>query len=250
VLTRRYIDVWRGDLQALLVLLGQALLIAIALGLVFSRLSNESIPLKRVQKTVNLLMLLAVPSFWFGCNTGAKELVKERILFLRERDFNLRVSGYFLSKFLVLAVAGLIQVSILYAIVHFWCKPPGSWTDQWFTLAALAMTGTLVGLLISALAKTEEVASNLVPVAVLPQIIMAGVVVPLKGIGQTFAKAVITVYWGQEELERTLPKADLTLLNRHLEETSPALTMILVHALVAAVGTIIFLHLTGRKTRR
>jgi ABC-type multidrug transport system ATPase subunit len=250
VLTRRYVDVWRGDHQALLALFGQCLLIAIALGLVFGRLGDESNPAKRVQKTVNLLMLLAVPCFWFGCNTGAKELVKERIIFLRERDFNLRVGGYFLSKFVVLVVAGLVQVTILFGIVWFWCKPPGPPGEKWLVLAALAMTGTLVGLMISAVARTEEVATALVPVAVLPQIIMAGVVVPLTGLGLKFSKCLITVYWGQEALERTLPRADLEILKRHLEDTSPALTIILVHALVAALTTVVVLHLTGRKSRR
>ena len=57
---------------------------------------------------MNLLLLLAVSCFWFGCNTAAKELVKERVIFLRERDFNLRVSAYFASKFLVLAVIGVV----------------------------------------------------------------------------------------------------------------------------------------------
>ena len=80
-------------------MLGQSLLVAVLLGLVFGDLGDVSNPVERVQRTVNLLFLLAVSCFWFGCNTAAKELVKERVIFLRERDFNLRVGGYFASKF-------------------------------------------------------------------------------------------------------------------------------------------------------
>ena len=102
MLTRRYVSIWKGDRQALLAMLGQSLLVALLLGLVFGNLDDVSNPLERVQRTINLLFLLAVSCFWFGCNTAAKELVKERVIFLRERDFNLRVGGYFASKFLVL----------------------------------------------------------------------------------------------------------------------------------------------------
>ena len=48
---------------------------------------------------MNLLFLLAVTSFWFGCNNAAKEIVKERAIYTRERDFNVQVGSYYCSKF-------------------------------------------------------------------------------------------------------------------------------------------------------
>ena len=78
-------------------------MLALLLGLAFGRLGDVSEPTNRVAKTVNLLVLQAVTCFWFGCNTAAKELVKEHMIFLRERDFNLRVTSYFSSKLIVLA---------------------------------------------------------------------------------------------------------------------------------------------------
>ena len=107
-------------------MLGQSLLVALLLGLVFGDLGDVSNPAERVPRTVNLLFLLAVSCFWFGCNTAAKELVKERVIFLRERDFNLRVGGYFVSKFLVLSLISVVQASLLFGIVRAWCGPPGS----------------------------------------------------------------------------------------------------------------------------
>lgn len=41
-------------------------------------------------RTINLLFLINISCFWFGCNNAAKELVKERVIYERERDFNLR----------------------------------------------------------------------------------------------------------------------------------------------------------------
>ena len=126
MLIRRYVAIWRGDRQALLAMLGQSLLVAILLGMVFGNLGDVSdLARTPAAQTVNLLHLLAVSCFWFGCNTAAKELVKERVIFLRERDFNLRVMSYFISKFLVLALIGVLQATLLFGIVRPWCQPPG-----------------------------------------------------------------------------------------------------------------------------
>jgi ABC-type multidrug transport system ATPase subunit len=247
VLIRRYVSIWRGDLPALLVILVQGLAVAVLLGLVFGNLEDVTSPRERLPRTVNLLSLLAVTCFWFGCNTAAKELVKERVIFLRERAFNLRVADYFASKFLVLALIAVVQASLLFLIVQAWCRPPGSPGWQWAALAALAVAGTAVGLLLSAVARSEEVATALVPIAVIPQIILAGVVAPLKGPAQFLAEWLITAYWGQKALESLLPEADLNLLGRHNGGYSGPCATMLAQAAVAAAATVIVLWRTEGK---
>src|SRR5262249_23140415 len=158
-------------------------------------------PLERGQRAVNLLFLLNVSCFWFGCNTAAKALVKERVIYSRERGFNLRIDSYLASKFVVLVLVVLVQVTMLFGIVRFWCDPPGSAAGQWCALFALAVAGTALGLLISAIARTEDVAVALVPIAVMPQIILAGVIAPLSGLGKWLAKGFITVHWAEQALE-------------------------------------------------
>ena len=135
---RRYAAIWRGDLQALGAMLGQSLLVAILLGSVFGNLNDVSNPDRRVQQSLNMLLLLSVSCFWFGCNTAAKELVKERPIFLRERDFNLRAAAYFASKFAVLALIAALQATLLFVMVRAWCQPAGSAPQQWVVLNALA----------------------------------------------------------------------------------------------------------------
>ena len=105
---------------------------------------------------------------------------------------------------------------------------------QWLTLASPATAGTAVGPLISAVARSEEVATALVPIAVIPQIILAGVIAPLSGIAQALAKGLVTVYWGREGLERLLPRADLSLIGRGDDDWSIPLLLTLAHFMVAA----------------
>jgi energy-coupling factor transporter ATP-binding protein EcfA2/ABC-type multidrug transport system permease subunit len=250
ILTRRYVSIWKGDQLALLALLGQSLLVAILLGMVFGDLSSVANSLERAQRSANLLFLLAVSAFWFGCNTAAKELVKERVIFVRERDFNLRVEGYFISKILVLSVISVVQATLLLGIIRPWCGPGGSAALQWVTLASLAVTGTAVGLLISALARSEEVATALVPIVVIPQIILAGVVAPLNGISEAMAKSLITVYWGRQALERLLPEGELSLLRRGDGDWSMPFSLTIDHMCVAAALALIVLWGMGRQTAK
>ena len=244
-LTRRYVSIWKGERVALLALFGQALLVALLLGLVFGRLGEVPVPVEREQRTVNLLLLLTVSSFWFGCNAAAKELVKERAIYRRERDVNLRVVAYFASKFLVLGSIGIAQATLLYGVAWAWCGPPGSTACQWSAMAGTAMAGTAVGLLISALARTEQVATSLIPIVVIPQIILAGVIAPLSGPARWMSRAMVTVYWGQRSLERTLPEADRVLLGGDGTDWLGPLMIVLAHAAVAAGVTIVWLRRVG-----
>ncbi len=125
ILTRRYTSIWRGDILALVATLGQSLMVALLLGAVFGDLNDVKQTPDFIPRTLNILLLLAVSCFWFGCNTAAKELVKERVIFLRERDFNLRVAAYFASKFGVLALIAATQATLLFVIVRVWCQPAG-----------------------------------------------------------------------------------------------------------------------------
>jgi ABC-type multidrug transport system ATPase subunit len=250
ILIRRYVAIWRGDLTALGTMIGQALLVAVLLGAVFGRLGGVANPVERAQRTVNLLFLLNVACFWFGCNNAAKELVKERVIYSRERDFNLRIDSYYASKFAVLVLIGLLQVGILLGITRWWCGLPGAAMGQWVILATLTVAGTALGLLISALAKTEEVAVALVPIAVMPQIILAGIIAPLSGPAEWLARTLITTHRGSRALDSLLPADDLAALQLERPECWSEIGVIGLHVMAFASVTLCVLSWQGRATRK
>lgn len=249
ILVRRYASIWQGDRQALLAMLGQSLLVALLLGIVFGRLDNVENPLERVQRTINLLFLLNVSCFWFGCNNAAKELVKERVIYQRERDFNLRIDSYFASKSAILVLIAWIQAAVLLGIIRMWCGPAGSAMGQGVVLAVLAAAGTMLGLLISALAQTEEVAAALVPIAIIPQIILAGVIAPLRGLGKLLANGLITARWAAQALESLLPADMLALLHGDRAAYHQSVAMAVVHLVVFAAATLAILWRQGQVKR-
>ena len=134
-----------------------------------------------------------------------------------------------------------------YGIIRAWCRPPGSATGRWFPRATLALAGTAAGTLISAVARTEAVATAQVPLARNPQIILAGVVAPLGGRALWMAKGLVGVYWAQLALERLLPGADLRLLGRaEGGRVAPVLIVIAQAAAMAATSLVALARAGGR----
>jgi ABC-type multidrug transport system permease subunit len=137
---------------------------------------------------------------------------------------------------MVLSSLALLQVTVLFVIVKSWCGPPGSPIGQWFALAGLALAGTALGLLISAFARSEETAIALVPLTVMPQIILAGVIAPLTGPALWLAN-MVTAHSGQMALESLLPDADLRLLQLHPASWAASMGAVCSHGIVFALGT-------------
>jgi ABC-type multidrug transport system permease subunit len=127
----------------------------------------------------------------------------------------------------------------LFGIVRLWCQPPGSAAWQWATLASLATAGTALGLLISAFARTEEVAVAFVPIAVIPQIILGGVIAPLSGLAKIVAKSAITVHWAEQALEALLPAS------QGESQYGGPLTVVWAHACAFLMATFLILWSPG-----
>lgn len=252
VLTRRYVSIWRGDWMAGVAVLGQALLVAVLLGTVFGRFGvadgmDPTELAEHTQRAVNLLFLLNVSCFWFGCNTAAKELVKERVIYTRKHRFNLHIDSYLASKLAVLLLIVFVQVTLLFGIVQLWCATPVLGVGQWCVLLADAVAGTGLGLLISAVAGSEDVAVALVPIAVLPQIILAGVIVKLTGVGKVLAVGVITVRWAEQALESLFAASDLALIDRERDGYFVPLAMVVAHGAAFAVAALVTLRLREKR---
>ena len=237
LMTKRYAAIWKGDWPSLLAMAGQAVVVGLLLGLLFGDLGsvkNDSPRFDYSNGSLNLMFLMAISSFWFGCNNAAKEIVKERTIYTRERDFNLRVESYYCSKLLLLTAFSWMQTLLLFVIAQAWCGPPGPMPAQLLVLLMLALTGVTLGLAISAFATSEEMAITLIPMAVLPQIILSGTISPLKGFNELLALIGISTFWGKRGLDATLPADTVTgpvgLDQQH--STSVAFLVLLAHAAV------------------
>jgi len=233
------------DVKSLALSIGQAVFIGTMLAALFGDLAESEDVITDLMKRQNAAFLLLVSVFWLGCNNSAPEIVKERILFERERAVSVDPMVYYMAKLTVLALTALVQAFLVFGIVNFLCGLPAAEGAAGFvshaaTVSAVAVLGTLTGLAISALSRSEEVAVRTVPVVLIPQIVLANVIAPLTGWLDWTARALVSTFWsfraftsGVEDYCRPGDDPPLWL---------PAMSMLGVHAAVLVVLALIGLR--------
>ena len=119
--------------------------------------------------------------WWRRCGSGtsnaAREIVSERSIYLRERMVNLGLVNYVLSKYLLLAIFCVLQCSTLLGIVFVALGLPGGGQAFGQMLAALVATSfsaVALGLLLSTVVASSEAAMALTPIALIPQVVLGG----------------------------------------------------------------------------
>jgi len=132
------------------------------------------------------LTFAVVSAIFFGTSNAAREIVSERAIYLRERMVNLRLTNYVLSKYLLLSVVCVIQCVMLLGIVSpvlgysgLTNGHPDVFFQQLGILIVVAMNAVAVGLLLSTVVASSEAAMALTPIALIPQIVLGGTLVPL-----------------------------------------------------------------------
>jgi ABC-type multidrug transport system ATPase subunit len=233
------------DLKSLMLSVGQAIFIGVMLAAVFGDLAEADDAMTAVMKCQNTAFLLLVAVFWLGCNNSAPEIVKERILFERERAVSVDAGTYYLAKLAILGCTALLQAMIVFGIVDFVCGLPAlpggeGLVRHTITIAAVAMLGTLTGLAISAISRTEELAVRTVPVVLIPQIVLANVIAPLEGWLDWLARAVVSTFWSFRAF--TSGVEDYCRPGDEPVAWLPAMGMLGVHAAVVVIIALIGLR--------
>jgi ABC-type multidrug transport system ATPase subunit/pSer/pThr/pTyr-binding forkhead associated (FHA) protein len=128
------------------------------------------------------MFFVVVSCVWFGTSNSAREIVTERAIYLRERMVNLGLGNYVLSKFIILAGVCVIQCLCLLGIVFFALGFQGgivAFLLELVTMVAVAVNATALGLLLSTVVVSAEAAMALTPIALIPQVVLGGLMVPM-----------------------------------------------------------------------
>ena len=139
---------------------------------------------------LNALLIVCVGCVLTGAANAVRELVKERVIYQRERAVGLSRSAYLCSKLVVLGSVTVVQSVVLTMVGLFGVKlrPSGGGVLMppllEITLAAalLGFTAMTLGLLVSALVKKEEVTMPLLVLLAIVQVVFCGALLPLAGV--------------------------------------------------------------------
>ena len=192
-LSLRYLTIKLNDFANFSIMVGQAPVIAILLCFIFDSIS-QVVP-----------FFMAVSAIWFGANNAAREIVSEQKIYKRERMFNLGIFSYLFSKVTVLGMIAIIQSSLFTLIMYYRYKtgflgydglelinPLGVIT--WMTF--LTLSSTLMGLMISSMVDTTEKVMSIIPIVLIPQIMLAGIVVKIKFVFVELLSYLTLSRWG------------------------------------------------------
>lgn len=142
-----------------------------------------------------ILFFAVVVAIWLGLNNSARDLVRERRLYLRDRLAGLRPEAYLTAKAAIQAAAGAGQLLVLLVVLRLTCRLsltyPAALRDLdetsalWMFLVMFAayLGGVGLGLLASTWAKTEEAAVALLPILILPQLLLSAVATQATSVG-------------------------------------------------------------------
>ena len=128
------------------------------------------------------MFFVVVSCVWFGTSNAAREIVTERAIYVRERMVNLSLFNYVISKYIVLSLVCVIQCTMLLAIVFFTLGFNGgisAFLIELVMMIAVSMNATALGLLLSSIVASAEAAMALTPIALIPQVVLGGLMVPM-----------------------------------------------------------------------
>jgi ABC-type multidrug transport system ATPase subunit len=196
-LIRRYVSVIASDkgFLALTVIL-PAVLGAVSLLIDHNRglLVNHAINPRTGTHVPNgtattVLLILAVGACFAGAANSVRELIKERVIYERERATGLSRSAYLMSKVIVLGAVTVLQ-GLMVGLIGFSSREI---PDQGLVLGnatlfelclpimALGFTSMMFGLVISALVKTAEKTMPLLVMFAIIQVVFTGCLFTLHG---------------------------------------------------------------------
>jgi ABC-type multidrug transport system ATPase subunit len=159
-----------------------------------------------------LLLILVIVGVCLSSTVGSiRELVKERNIYIRERAAGLSSAAYLGSKLIVLGLVSVVQAAIV-GVIGLALRPlpaQGSvlkgapFVELLIALVVFAVASTCVGLMVSALVSTTELAMMLLALVVFVQIILCGGVVAVGGVGVNQISWLIPGRWGYAAVAST-----------------------------------------------
>ena len=183
-LVRRYTAALAVDRTFLAIMIALPFVMgAMARALAGSELTRRS--------SLNALLILCVGAVLTGAANAVRELVKERVIYQRERAVGLSRSAYLMSKVVVLGTVTVLQAVVLtlVALLGVDLNVPGGegvlmppLVEITVAVALLAFNAMMLGLLVSAVVRKEEVTMPLLVLLAIVQVVFCGALLPLENV--------------------------------------------------------------------
>jgi ABC transport system ATP-binding/permease protein len=183
VLASRYASLVVRDRRHLRSALIQVPILGLLTALLFVSEVFEKSPFPHyAAKSAQLIFLMVTISVWLGSINAAREIVKERNVLNRELAIGVQIPAYIASKLIVLLSFAAAQ-TVLFSLIVLALRPLHETTTAELELVAILVGSSwiavLLGLLVSAYATSEDQATGVIPLLLVPQLLFSGAIVPI-----------------------------------------------------------------------
>jgi ABC-type multidrug transport system ATPase subunit len=131
-------------------------------------------------KNVNLpayLFMSVIVALFMGLTVSAEEIIRDRKILKREAFLHLSRSSYLLSKIGILFLLSAIQTLCFVLVGNYILEIKGMMIEHWMILFSASCFANVLGLNISSAFNSAVTIYILIPLLIIPQLILSGVVV-------------------------------------------------------------------------
>lgn len=123
------------------------------------------------------LFMSVIVALFMGLTVSAEEIIRDRKILKREKFLHLSRSSYILSKISILFVLSAIQTCLFVLVGNYILEIRGLFAEHWLILFTTSCFANLLGLNISSAFNSAVTIYILIPLLLIPQLILSGVVV-------------------------------------------------------------------------
>ena len=165
------------NVQYLCITLLEAPLLALVCAFLTRFAPPEGYSVMNNKNLVSYFFMAVIVATFIGMSGSAEEIIKDRALLKREKFLRLSYSSYIWSKIIYMAGVSLLQTLLFILIGNFIMGIQGLFWTWWIILFITAFLSNLVGLLLSQCLSSVVAIYISIPMLLIPQILLCGLVV-------------------------------------------------------------------------
>ncbi len=201
ILVKRQFCILKANSKKILMVVLLPIVTAVTVGLVSSK--DTFITYEDTQSTLFTMVCVAI---WIGLFNSIQEICQERGILKREYMANLKIFAYVTAKFIVQFILCFLQSLVFLGVCTLLMDFPSDsiisgsfFIDMFISLFLLMLASDMLGLFVSAIVKSGDIANIIAPIILIAQLVLSGVLFDLNGFTQkisyiTFSK------WGMDSL--------------------------------------------------
>jgi len=165
------------DRQWLLITLMEAPVLALICAILTHYSSTEGYSIMDNKNMVSYMFMSIIVVTFLGMSGSAEEIIKDRAILKREHYLNLSYFSYIFSKIIFLAGVVAIQTLLFILVGNGIMQIKCLFAEWWIILFITAMLASLTGLILSQWMKSVVAIHITIPILLIPQILLCGLVV-------------------------------------------------------------------------